>query len=67
MSDFAAIVIGGGMAGISACLQLINSGVLNIILLEASNRLGGRIHTVQLGKTLSLCSLLNRLKKFYLI
>ena len=47
MSDYQTIVIGGGMAGLSACVELIESGIDNILLLEASNRLGGRINTVK--------------------
>ena len=64
MSEFAAIVIGGGMSGISACIKLIESGVLNILLLEASDRLGGRINTVPFRKILSRCSHLIDYKRF---
>lgn len=46
------IVVGGGVAGLSACAQLAQSGFKNILLLEASNRLGGRINTIQYGKLL---------------
>ena len=41
------VVIGGGVSGLSACVQLIKDGHTNVLLLEASNRLGGRINTVQ--------------------
>ena len=37
-----AIVIGGGLAGLSAARQLKNQGA-SVVLLEARNRLGGRI------------------------
>ena len=61
MSEFQAIVIGGGISGISACIKLVESGIDNILLLEASNRLGGRMNTVQLGKILFQCPVFNRL------
>jgi monoamine oxidase len=45
-SNYQVIVIGGGMAGISACVKLVESGVQNILLIEGSQRLGGRINTI---------------------
>ena len=47
---YKAIVIGGGMAGLSACIKLIEKGISEILLIEASDRLGGRIQTVEQGK-----------------
>ena len=47
---YKAIVIGGGMAGLSACLKLIEKGITDFLLVEASGRLGGRIHTVEHSK-----------------
>ena len=40
------IVIGGGISGLSASVKLKELGVTNVIILEASNRLGGRMNTV---------------------
>ncbi len=40
------IIIGAGFAGLGAALKLNQSG-LNYIILEARNRVGGRVHTVQ--------------------
>ena len=40
------IIIGGGISGLAAANQLVNAGITNIIILEAHNRLGGRIHTL---------------------
>ena len=45
-----AIVIGGGVAGLAACSQLAQNGVQNILLIEAKNRLGGRVNTIQYSK-----------------
>ncbi|XP_001637328.2 spermine oxidase [Nematostella vectensis] len=39
------VVIGGGIAGLSAALNLQNSKEVDVTILEASSRIGGRIHT----------------------
>lgn len=44
---FAVVVIGGGVAGLSAMKILQNEG--NCLLLEASNDLGGRVRSIQLA------------------
>jgi monoamine oxidase len=41
------LVIGGGMSGISAARILAESGVCDVQVIEARNRLGGRIATVR--------------------
>ncbi len=46
MKNQKVIVIGGGMAGLKAALDLSLNGV-QVILLEARSRLGGRIYTTQ--------------------
>ena len=43
------VVIGGGAAGIAAARRLLDSGV-DVLLLEASGRIGGRAHTVRVGQ-----------------
>ncbi|ESO03800.1 hypothetical protein HELRODRAFT_191961 [Helobdella robusta] len=40
------VVIGGGLAGISAAKTLIQNGVQDVLLIEAKDRLGGRVHTI---------------------
>jgi len=40
-----ALVIGGGLAGLAAARRLANAGVL-VTILEARDRLGGRVHTI---------------------
>ena len=42
------VVIGAGVAGISAAVKLIENG-FNVKILEASDRVGGRIHSVPFG------------------
>lgn len=45
------IVIGAGASGIAAASRLIENGLnpKNITILEAQNRIGGRIHTIVEG------------------
>jgi monoamine oxidase len=42
------VIIGGGIAGLSAASALVRMGC-KVTLLEATNHLGGRIHTVKVG------------------
>lgn len=42
MTDVAALVVGAGFAGLAAARQLHKSGIEDIIILEANNRVGGR-------------------------
>ncbi len=48
-SDADVIIIGAGMAGISAAQRLQEHGINNIIILEGSNRVGGRMKSTQIG------------------
>lgn len=40
------IIIGGGASGLAAASKLYQNGVTNVTILEASERLGGRAHSV---------------------
>jgi spermine oxidase len=40
------VIIGAGAAGITAGTKLLESGHDNLIILEAENRIGGRIHSI---------------------
>ena len=44
------IIVGAGAAGIAAACRLIEDGLKNVTILEAKNRIGGRLHTVDFGK-----------------
>lgn len=44
--DTSIVVVGAGAAGISALSRLVENGYNNVVLLEASDRMGGRIYTV---------------------
>ncbi|XP_018044767.1 PREDICTED: spermine oxidase [Atta colombica] len=43
------VIIGAGMAGLSAAHRLVQCGLRNFIVLEATDRPGGRIHSCWLG------------------
>lgn len=43
------IIVGSGASGIAAATRLIENGYKNIKILEAEERLGGRIHTIPFG------------------
>jgi spermine oxidase len=44
------VIIGAGAAGISAASKLVEAGFHNLIILEAENRIGGRINTIPFGQ-----------------
>lgn len=42
------IIIGAGSSGIAAATKLLENGITNITILEAENRIGGRIYSVSI-------------------
>lgn len=48
------IIIGAGAAGIAAATKLLNNGFKKITILEAENRIGGRIYSVNFGEKISI-------------
>ena len=44
--DYDAIIIGAGMAGVTAARALADVGVTNVLVLEARDRVGGRTYSV---------------------
>ncbi|XP_014289962.1 peroxisomal N(1)-acetyl-spermine/spermidine oxidase [Halyomorpha halys] len=47
------IIIGAGLAGLSAANRLLQCGIDNFIILEALDRPGGRIHSVHLANVIA--------------
>lgn len=43
------IIVGAGVSGIAAAAKLVENGISNIKIIEAEDRIGGRIHTVEFG------------------
>ena len=49
------LIVGSGIAGVSAAHFLHSNGLANVTILEARDRVGGRIHTIEYdGKPLDL-------------
>lgn len=40
------VIVGAGLAGVSAAAKLIENGVDDVVILEAEDRMGGRIHSI---------------------
>lgn len=47
LNQFKVAIIGAGIAGLSAANHLIENGIKDIVVVEARDRIGGRIHTVK--------------------
>jgi spermine oxidase len=45
MQNIRILIIGAGTAGISAAAKLIERGFTNVTILEAENRIGGRLYS----------------------
>jgi len=43
------IVVGAGLAGLSAAYELTKSGKVDVTVLEARDRIGGRVHSVEVA------------------
>lgn len=44
------IVVGAGASGIATATKLLENGYNNVMILEAENRIGGRVHSIPFGK-----------------
>ncbi len=49
MSDLPVLIIGAGVAGLSAAISLREAGI-DCVVVEAAGRVGGRAHTTQIGQ-----------------
>lgn len=50
MSQKDCIIIGAGVAGLAAAGVLAGAGRTNVVILEAGDRIGGRVHTVETAR-----------------
>ena len=48
------LVLGGGLAGLAAARHLLQQNNVHVTLLEAKNRLGGRLHTVMSASSIPI-------------
>ena len=44
------VIIGAGISGLAAASDLAKAGFRDVTILEASNRIGGRIWSIDLGE-----------------
>lgn len=44
------VIVGSGISGFAAATTLLTSNLTDFVVLEASDRIGGRIHTVDFGE-----------------
>lgn len=44
------VIVGTGASGIAAASRLLQRGISDFVILEANDRIGGRIHTEDFGK-----------------
>jgi monoamine oxidase len=49
MENTKIVIVGAGLSGISAAAKLLENGFEDIVILEAENRIGGRIHSIDYG------------------
>lgn len=47
--DLRIVIIGAGSSGIAAASKLLQNGFMNVTLLEAEDRFGGRVNTIPFG------------------
>lgn len=47
--DKKVIIVGAGTSGVAAATKLVSNGFANVTILEAENRIGGRVHTIPFG------------------
>ena len=50
------VIVGGGISAVAAANLLISGGVEDVVILEATERIGGRIWSIDLGKFTDVCS-----------
>lgn len=49
MENLKVVIVGAGVAGLHAAYKLGQMGVRDVTILEALDRIGGRIHTIQVN------------------
>lgn len=49
MDNTSIIIVGGGSSGFAAASKLLSNNFQNVRILEAENRIGGRVNTIPFG------------------
>ena len=60
------VIVGAGLSGVTAAHRLIRKGFLNVHICEASDRIGGRIHTLKYGRP-TYCTVMSGTIFIYLV
>lgn len=50
MEQHKVVIIGAGVSGCAAAKDLIKAGIEDLIILEATDRIGGRVRTLELNE-----------------
>jgi spermine oxidase len=51
------VIIGAGVSGLSSFIKLVENGFVDVSILEAGGRIGGRVHSVAFGSTKAIIDL----------
>lgn len=43
------VIVGAGASGVQAAIKLIENGIENVLILEANDRIGGRVNSIPFG------------------
>ena len=57
-TSYQVIIIGAGVSGLAAASSLISKGITNILILEAKDRIGGRVNTKKISNRQTLKTIL---------
>lgn len=53
-NDHKVVILGGGMAGVTAAQSLDQAGIKDFVIVEARSELGGRVQSAQLASGLTI-------------
>ena len=54
------VIIGAGISGISAAVNLLKHSYDEFLIFEANDRIGGRIHTIPIGIKITIKAVIQR-------
>lgn len=61
------IIVGSGPSGIAAASKLMENGFTNVLILEAEDRIGGRVYTTKFGKHFTILFFSYKSKKYCIL
>ena len=51
MESYETIIVGAGLSGIACATKLYENKIEDLVILEAEDRIGGRIHSIDFGNS----------------